>query len=704
MRELLTPLWRILFFLAGTVLIGGGLAVKGFFKSREYRFGRLNAVLLAAAFILVLFGSFSATGPLNLQINEVLGRAIEPAVALGGNLASFVPRHQRAIQAAAGAFAVAASLLLFAVKKRWAVPLVFLLFAGSLGVWGGFLLERDEMTASHLVLAAAAFCCLASGFFSSRRLTPPHKPVPAGQASALLFLIVLVAFVLRIYRLGEVSYRFDNYEADYGLLALRMLRGEDVSRYLWLFTGWRGLGHLSLSPVYGWQLSWLFRLFGPGIRTLKLLPVLYGTLAVALTYGIVNILFGRRPALLSAFILAVSPMHINYSRIGLLLCSTLTVGMAMVYFFLKGAFHRKLWAWLLLGVVASFAGYYYSPVRFPLLVCGFVFAGCSLTIRRFFIRNLAGLLVFALTVSAVAAAFNIPTWDLIAPRFEAYESVWHRTMDHRHTSDADYVRGIPLVQDNVERLIRSFFVERSFNYDPWPRGNLYFNPVVSVLVLLGIGYSLSQAGRTNYLILLFFAGSFLLPNLLSRPAVMTRRTMMAWPFLCCLAALPISLLLKNSAELFERPARSAVAAAVLAGVLLLGAHDAHIFFTSKRDAGLWEKERAFAEIARELSRDYRLYIFPNSQHSQRVIDFILQSERLQSPEVGEWGYFALPRLRTLGPEEIATDDPVAVMASAERTSDAEMRALAERLGLAGPEKEFGRHRIPVAYILRSEEE
>ncbi len=704
MPNFLPPLLRVLLFPAGLVLVAAGLVVRGFFTRREYREARFNSALLILCLLLVAGGSFAVTGDLYGPLNRLLARAVEPAVTLGGNLATFVPRHYRTIQAAAGAFAVAAALFLLAVKKRWAVPLIFLLFAGGLGIWGGLLLEQDEMTAAHLVLAAAALYCLASGFYSSRRLVPPEKPFPAAPASVLLFLIIIAAFALRIYRLGEISYRFDNYEGDYGLLALRMLRGEAVTSHLWLFTGWRGLGHLSLSPVYGRQLSWLFRLFGVDIQSLKLLPALYGTLTVALTYGIVNILFGRRPALLSAFILAVSPMHINYSRIGLLLCSTLTVGMAMVYFFLKGAFHRKLWAWLLLGVVASFAGYYYSPVRFPLLVCGVVFAGCSLTIRRFFVRNLPGLLVFVLVVTAFAVAFNIPTWDLIAPRFEAYESVWHRTMDHQWTREADYIRGIPLVRDNAERLIQAFFIDRAFNYDPWPRGNLYFNPAVSILALLGIAYSLSRIRKTNYLLLLFFTGVFLMPNILSRPAVTTRRTMMAWPFISCLAALPLSQLLKKSSELFERPARAVVAASVLAGVLLLGAHDVNIFFTSERDAGLWEKERAFAEIARELSRDYRLYIVPHSQYSRQVIEFILQSESLKTPGVKGWTYLTSHQLQRLSPVEIERDSSAAILIYDKRLTDAELNALAGRLGLAGPEKKFGRHGIPVADLLRSEEE
>lgn len=703
MPGFLTPSARFALLISGAVLVIGGLAAKGFFSSRKYRLARLNAVLLLTAFALIAIGSFAITGAFRQQLNQILSRVVEPAVALGGNLAVLVPRHPQVIQAAGAGFIVVSAVLLLILKRSWSIPILLLLFAGGMGLWGGLLLETGELTAATILLVGAALYSLAAGFFSSRRLIPPEKPFPAETASILLFLIILTAFALRIYRLGEVSYRFDSDEADYGLLALRMLRGEAVTGHLWLFTRWRGLGHLSLSPVYGWQLSWLFRFLGVDIQTLKLLPALYGTLAVALTYGIVNILFGKRPALLSAFILAVSPMHINYSRTGLLLCATLTVGMALIYFFLKGAFQHRTWAFLLLGFTAAFAGYFYSPVRFPLLVCGFVFLACSLTIRGFFVRNLPGLTIFILTVSAVSIALNIPAWDMIAPHFEAYESVWHRTMDHHWTREADYIRGIPLVQDNIERLVRAFFIDRSFNYDPWPRGNLYFNPAVSVLVLIGIGYSLSQIRRTNYLLLLFFVAVFLLPNLLSRPAVMTRRTMMAWPFISCLAALPISQMLKKSSEIFERPARTAIGAVILAGVLLLGAHDANVFFTSDKDAGLWEKERAFAETARELIGDYRLFLIPNSQHSLKTLNFILVSEQLKNPQANDWTSFLSGQTYRLTPERIEPGHPVAVLAFAERVSFAEMRNLAERLSLEGPERIHGRRGLLIGYLLRRSE-
>jgi len=106
-----------------------------------------------------------------------------------------------------------------------------------------------------------------------------------------------------------------------------------------------------------------------------------------------------------------------------------------------------------------------------------------------------GIILLVLTVITLMTTLNIPAWDVMAPKFAGYESVWHRTRDHRHTNQADYIRGIPLVQENLEKLIHSFFISRNFNYNPWPRGNLYFNPLIPPLFLLGIAFSLSPKLR-----------------------------------------------------------------------------------------------------------------------------------------------------------------------------------------------------------------
>jgi len=89
-----------------------------------------------------------------------------------------------------------------------------------------------------------------------------------------------------------------------------------------------------------------------------MVAVTWGIFALLLTYGIVSTLFSRRLALITVFLLAISPLHINYSRTGLLLISTQAVSLLVVYLLLRALIRKKLLSYILLGIAISFAGYF----------------------------------------------------------------------------------------------------------------------------------------------------------------------------------------------------------------------------------------------------------------------------------------------------------------------------------------------------------
>ena len=264
------------------------------------------------------------------------------------------------------------------------------------------------------------------------------------------------------------------------------------------------------------------------------------------------------------------------------------------------------------------------------------------------------------------------------PKFAGYESVWHRTRGHQYTPQADYLRGIPLIRENIEKLIHSFFIDRNFNYDPWPRSNLYFNPIIPIMLLLGLGLSLAHIRRANYRLLLFFTAAFLIPNLLSRPPVMVRRMMVSWPFIFCLAALPVSQLLIQARRLGGRIGAGLTAVPIGAGLLLLGAYNCHIFFDNEQPAGRWEEERFFDEYAKVLMDDYYLYLVPINDLSRKTINFILQ-EKSQTEGRG-FRYLSPRQVRDLKWEEISSRLPIALICAPGRISRSDMELLRDRFG------------------------
>ena len=294
---------------------------------------------------------------------------------------------------------------------------------------------------------------------------------------------------------------------------------------------------------------------------------------------------------------------------------------------------------------------------------------------------------------------NIPAWDVMAPKFAGYESVWHRTQGHQYTPQADYLRGIPLVQENLEKLIHSFFISRNFNYDPWPRGNLYFNPLIPPLFLLGIAFSLSRIKKANYRLLLFFAAAFLIPNLLSRPPVMVRRLMVAWPFIYCLAAIPISQLLKQSGKLGGRIGTGLAVVPIVTILLAVGSYNSRVYFNSNEPAGRWEEERFYDEYAKKLIKDYYLLLVPMNDLSRKTISFILYETR----GAGSRGfkYVTPEQIKNLRWEDISSRLPVALICAAGKVSRSDLEELQRRFGRGRIEEfkdKFNRRRAITLFL------
>jgi 4-amino-4-deoxy-L-arabinose transferase-like glycosyltransferase len=677
----------------GTFLVALGCYLRGTFsrpKTRRNLLAALPVTLLI--FILMLL---EASGR-NSSLTRWESLLLTPFLHAGAFLNAWLPSRLLFITAGGMLGIVLVSLLLRLVKKKAAVPFSLLLFAGGLAGLGSFYFSRGEIDRGIYALSLAALYSWLSALVSRKRtpLAPPGRWLEK-TAPALLGGIILLGFLLRSYRLGEISFRFDHYESDYARQALQVLGGR-VNYRLWTSTIWRGLGHLNLSPIYTYCVALSFRVFGVSLISLKLVPVTYGVFALLLTYGIFRTLFGKRPALLAAFFLAVSPLHINYSRIGLLLASTQTVSLLIVFLLLRAVLRRSYLSYLLLGTAACFAGYFYSPAKYPLLLAAFLITVYLFCKRGWILRHGPAIILMLLVVLLITLLFNLPTWGLVAPRFAGYESVWHRTRSHLYTSRADYTRALPLILENFRKLTGSFFLKREFLYDPWPRGNLYFNPLIPPLFILGLAYSLANFKKANYRLLLFFTAAFLVPNLLSRPPVMVRRMMVSWPFIYCLAAIPVSQLLLKSREIFSRTTYSLILGATLIGLLGMGAHNWYIFSESGRPAGRWEEERYFDEYAKKLLPGYHLYILPITGLSRKTLDFLLR----QQGETGRgYEYISPAGLGRFGQGRLSPREPAALVVGYNRGNRSELNRLRRRLGRGKVEEVRTRFGRVVGYAL-----
>jgi 4-amino-4-deoxy-L-arabinose transferase-like glycosyltransferase len=134
-----------------------------------------------------------------------------------------------------------------------------------------------------------------------------------------LFLIILLAAILRLYRLSEIP-AINADEAAIGYNALSLLtNGLDEHGNAWpvhfqSFNDWKpGLIFYLVIPVV--------KLFGLTAFAIRVIPALFGVGTVVVLYFLIVELFKdnlkkdcRKFALAASFMLAISPWHIHFSR------------------------------------------------------------------------------------------------------------------------------------------------------------------------------------------------------------------------------------------------------------------------------------------------------------------------------------------------------------------------------------------------------
>ena len=189
-----------------------------------------------------------------------------------------------------------------------------------------------------------------------------------------IFLIAIIIFAgfLRLWQLGMVPVSPDWDEAALGYNAYSILRtGRDeygvfLPRALRSFDDYK-------PPLYTYLTIPSIAAFGLEVWSVRLPSAIMGTLAVLGVYFLVLVIFekdkrARTYALLVAFLLAISPWHLQFSRIAFEANSGLTLNIWGLYAFLRG---RKSVVWMSLAAcifgVALYA-YHSERVFVPLLL------------------------------------------------------------------------------------------------------------------------------------------------------------------------------------------------------------------------------------------------------------------------------------------------------------------------------------------------
>ncbi len=206
-------------------------------------------------------------------------------------------------------------------------------------------------------------------FVPPDRKTPPReKPVPFRVEATLFGSTMLLALLLRVFRLSEMPSGMHSDQGLTGLNALRILK-EGWNPFFDAYT------QAVPEPLLFTQLAGWFGVFGSSYLAFHLFFVFLALLAMPLVYYVVRHFSGPRVALASLFLLAVMRWHVIYSRNGY---PTVQVplylfGALALYLVARKVVKKRLWAFILSGVVLGLGLYTYQAFKIaPLLLLVFV--------------------------------------------------------------------------------------------------------------------------------------------------------------------------------------------------------------------------------------------------------------------------------------------------------------------------------------------
>lgn len=325
-----------------------------------------------------------------------------------------------------------------------------------------------------------------------------------GLHNLLLLLILALAALLRLSAPGAVPPGFFFDEARNVRYAVEIFEGAgfDFSMYLG-------------EPLFALFVVPSMWLFGINHEALRLAAGLAGWLAVPGCYWAVRVLFGRNTALLAAFLLAVLPWHLVYSRIGFR-CVTMTTCLFPAIAAFDLAFRRgRAWALPLLAIFLGLGYHSYIPFKLT-------FALMPLWLIVLYRQG-------GLRLGREAALrWGVPSLllcgALIAPAFFLTDIVHQRVGEENNLSREMILseRG-PL--PNALRIAGMFFWEGDSNWRHNAPGAAQIPRFLFPFLLIGLCLAVRRPMRYQSFVLLSAFLLFLFPSVISTGAPHATRTL-----------------------------------------------------------------------------------------------------------------------------------------------------------------------------------
>jgi len=181
------------------------------------------------------------------------------------------------------------------------------------------------------------------------------------RSKILLFLIIALSFFLRVYKVSSIppALNWDEVSIAYNAYSVLKTGRDEWGQFLPLH--FKSYGEYKL-PAQIYASIPGIAIFGLNEFGVRITPVIYGTLTVLFLYLLIQEAFKiRSVSLMSAFLLAVSPWHVQLTRASFESSFSLFWVLMAIWFLLKGLKKPK---WLIFSMLPfGFSVYTYNSAR-----------------------------------------------------------------------------------------------------------------------------------------------------------------------------------------------------------------------------------------------------------------------------------------------------------------------------------------------------
>ena len=348
---------------------------------------------------------------------------------------------------------------------------------------------------------------IAGSYFLDDKDYPVQKQISnwwkENQAEILLvFAFVLLAFVARTVFIQDLPYPWSGDEASVGSEGRRIIAGEVTDFFE---TSWSGQPNWSFFPT-----AISISLFGENIVGIRMVSILAGTFTVLFVYLLGKDMFNKTVGSIAAGFLALYPIHLHFSRIGVNNINDGLMITLVLWLILRAFKSRKIIDFVLAGVLSGLTMYTYVGTRLVLVLALGAFLYNLLLHRkkiRSLIQGISSYIIALLITATPIAYFFSKHPDIFINRIGQEGIIFNGWLANQALA-----LGISQGQVLLDQLSKSTLVfiataaSGNFFYSPKP----YLTVLGALLFIIGMVYSVQKIRDQHNLVLLAWFWSVIL--------------------------------------------------------------------------------------------------------------------------------------------------------------------------------------------------